>query len=450
MLHAHKEPITIIWGPPGTGKTYNMSKLALQFQKRGKKVLIVSHSNVSVDGVIKKIVERIEESEEGHLLEQGKILRYGYVPQVFMAACVAKQHFICVGDFRQLPPIAQSDNKKELEEDIFSFLGIVDKLGNIYDHPWLIMLDVQRRMHPKIARFASHFIYEDLLKTEKSAAQKVQMITDREPFTKEPLIQVDLTGTYCVASKNSDNSRYNLLSAFIAFQMALDNEKRGEHQVGIITPYALQMRLIKAMIQDYRQQKDTQIICSTIHQFQGSEKEVIIFDAIESYPFKQPGVLLDKNEDHRVTRLVNVAVTRARGKLITISHNRFWENKLDNKAHPLYKLLKYQQKYGYVLAKEELNHYLIHEAYTNIKFFNEHTFIKKLLSDINTAKERIRITLPSEQLGTYANEIKEAIVRAIEKGLDVGVKCSDYEQLPIEWKAFSTQDEKAMPMKCIK
>lgn len=73
-----------------------------------------------------------------------------YVPQVFMAACAAKQHFICVGGFRQLPPIAQSDHKKQLEEDIFSFLGIVDKLGTIYYHPWLIMLDVQRRMQLKI------------------------------------------------------------------------------------------------------------------------------------------------------------------------------------------------------------------------------------------------------------------------------------------------------------
>lgn len=329
---------------------------------------------------------------------------------------------MCRRDFRQLPPIAQSDDKSQLEEDIFSFLGIVDKLGNISYHPWLIMLDVQRRMHPKISRFASHFIYEDLLKTEKSAAKKVQVITDREPFTKEPLIQVDLTGTYCAASKNSGNSRYNLLSAFIAFQMALDSEKRGEHQVGIITPYALQMRLIKAMIHDYRQQKDTQIVCSTIHQFQGSEKEVIIFDAIKSYPFKQPGILLDKNEDHRVTRLINVAVTRARGKLITISYNRFWENKLDNKAHPLYKLLKYQQKYGYVLVKEELNHYLIHENYNLMRYFSEDTYIKTLLQDINTAKERIRITLPSGDLGTYANELKEAIVLAIEKGIDVAVK----------------------------
>lgn len=552
MIHAYKEPITVIWGPPGTGKTYTMSKLAMQFQKIGKKVLIVSHSNVSVDGVIKKIVERIEESKEEHLLERGKVLRYGYVrdeelakhqlatsfsycinkfpelykkkealeaekselkkggqlysargieiekeiqklrlrlkesekeiikkadivattiskiavdqvfervkydvvmfdevsmayvPQVLMAACVAKQHFICVGDFRQLPPIAQSENKKELEGDIFSFLGIVDKLGTIHYHPWLVMLNLQRRMHPKISRFASHFIYSDLLKTEKRAAEQVQVITDREPFSNQPLIQVDLTGTYCAASKNSDNSRFNILSAFIAFQMALDSEKRGEHQVGIITPYALQMRLIKAMIQDYRQHKETQIVCSTIHQFQGSEKDVIIFDAIESYPFKKPGILLDKNEDNRVTRLINVAVTRAKGKLITISHNRFWENKLDNKAHPLYRLLKYEQKYGYVIAKEELSHYLESKTYAPIRYFNQDTYITYLLKDLNRAKERVIVSLPAGHLLAYIRELEQAITAAIQRGVNVRVKCSEYENLPKEWKSFSVQDEKAI------
>ena len=552
MLHAHKEPITIIWGPPGTGKTYTMSKLAIQFQKKAKKVLIVSHSNVSVDGVIKKIVERIEENKEEHLLAQGKVLRYGYVrdeelakhqlatsfnycinkfpelykkkealeteklelkmggrlystrgieiekeiqklrlqlkesekevikradivattiskiavdqvfervkydvvmfdevsmayvPQVFMAACVAKHHFICVGDFRQLPPIAQSDYKKQLEEDIFSFLGIVDKIGTISYHPWLVMLYLQRRMHPEISRFASHFIYSDLLKTEKRAAEQVQLITDREPFSKQPLIQVDLTGTYCAASKNSDNSRFNILSAFIAFQMALDSEKTGKHQVGIITPYALQMRLIKAMIQDYRQHKQTQIVCSTIHQFQGSEKEVIIFDAIESYPFKQPGVLLDKNEDNRVTRLVNVAVTRAKGKLITISHNRFWENKLDNKAHPLYRLLKYEQKYGYVITEEELGHYLKSKTYVPIRYFDQDMYISHLIKDLNSAKERIRVSLPTGHLVAHVKELEQAISAAIKRGINVGIKCKDYENLPSEWKVFSVQDEKAI------
>lgn len=44
-----------MWGPPGTGKTYTMAKIAKKYIAQNKSVLIVSHSNVSVDGVIKKL-----------------------------------------------------------------------------------------------------------------------------------------------------------------------------------------------------------------------------------------------------------------------------------------------------------------------------------------------------------------------------------------------------------
>ena len=45
IKRAEKEPVTIVWGPPGTGKTHTMSELAIRFLKQGKKILIVSHSN---------------------------------------------------------------------------------------------------------------------------------------------------------------------------------------------------------------------------------------------------------------------------------------------------------------------------------------------------------------------------------------------------------------------
>ena len=55
-----------------------MSQIAKAYVKQGKSVLIVSHSNVSVDGVIKKIVQILDPDMEQDLRD-GKILRYGYV-----------------------------------------------------------------------------------------------------------------------------------------------------------------------------------------------------------------------------------------------------------------------------------------------------------------------------------------------------------------------------------
>lgn len=72
------DDIVTVWGPPGTGKTYTMAKIANSYIAQGKSVLIVSHSNVSVDGVIKQVVKMLGTDKQS-VLEDGKILRFGYV-----------------------------------------------------------------------------------------------------------------------------------------------------------------------------------------------------------------------------------------------------------------------------------------------------------------------------------------------------------------------------------
>ena len=267
--------IVAVWGTPGTGKTYTMSQIAKTYVKQGKTVLIVSHSNVSVDGVVKKIVDLLDVDMKTDL-KAGKILRYGYVrdeelskhpyatsfnfalskskslavdldeltlkrdklkakkkekteeydgiekkiksirneirkeekryaeraqligttisratidsifdmrqfdlvmfdeasmayvPQVIAAATLSKEKFICVGDFRQLAPISQCPDAKLLKIDIFSYLKIIDSVGHMYWHPWLVMLNEQRRMHPDIAGFPNKYIYKRLLQNHTS------------------------------------------------------------------------------------------------------------------------------------------------------------------------------------------------------------------------------------------------------------------------------------------
>ena len=73
------EDITVVWGPPGTGKTYTMADIAIDFIQNGKTVLVVSHSNVSVDGLIKKVAGKLRESKQDKILKDGSVFRYGYV-----------------------------------------------------------------------------------------------------------------------------------------------------------------------------------------------------------------------------------------------------------------------------------------------------------------------------------------------------------------------------------
>lgn len=446
------DDIVTVWGPPGTGKTYTMAKIANGYIAQGKSILIVSHSNVSVDGVIKQVVKMLDTDKQS-ILEDGKILRFGYVrddelsqnpyatsfnyalskcgsyakqleqlmtkrdelraknqmkskeydeiehrikeirgeirkeerkyvesaqvigttisratidpmfderqfdlvmfdevsmayvPQVIVAAALAKEKFMCVGDFRQLAPISQSPGARILQVDIFSYLHIVDKNGNMYWHPWLVMLNEQRRMAPAISEFPSKFIYNSLLKDNDEVINGKKkkdndLVTKSVPLPGDALNLIDLAGTYCAADKNTDGSRFNIFSAVISFSTAVKAEQNHIKTVGVITPYAAQVRLIRAMLKDYYTKGTTNVSCATVHQFQGSESDVIVFDAVESYPKSAVGYLMGK-EPNQVTRLINVAITRGKGKVITVANARFWKNVFKGTNHIFYKLLQH-------------------------------------------------------------------------------------------------------------
>lgn len=47
--------IALIHGPPGTGKTYTLIELILQFLKQGQRVLVCGPSNISVDNIVERL-----------------------------------------------------------------------------------------------------------------------------------------------------------------------------------------------------------------------------------------------------------------------------------------------------------------------------------------------------------------------------------------------------------
>ena len=94
----------------------------------------------------------------------------------------------------------------------------------------------------------------------------------------------------------------------------------------------------------------------TLEEMENDIRKKLIIDireseefAVESYPAKKPGWLMGKDFDS-IRRLINVAVTRARGKLIVVANNTFWSNNYEGSKHTLYKLLQYMKENGIPLA----------------------------------------------------------------------------------------------------
>ena len=74
ILRSKYNPITYVWGPPGTGKTYTLARVAANKYFKGKKVLVLAHSNQAVDVLMTEISSFVE--KKGRFRE-GDILRYG-------------------------------------------------------------------------------------------------------------------------------------------------------------------------------------------------------------------------------------------------------------------------------------------------------------------------------------------------------------------------------------
>ena len=552
---ARNNDITVIWGPPGTGKTYTMAQIAKEGLKNGKSILIVSHSNVSVDGVIKQTVAGLRNAGMGKLLTEGKVLRYGYVrdeelsqdsyavaynyvlnhrpdlkqkidqlyrekdqlkrsggynsykgeqvekelkklrgevrseerqyvskaklvattiskvtidslfdeeeydivmfdevsmayvPQIICAAAYAREKLVLVGDFRQLAPIVQSDAKTVLGVDVFAYLGISNG-SKVCAHPWLVMLNEQRRMHPAISAFPNKNIYNNLLLDHDSVQSNRTEIVKKQPLAGNAVSLINTAGSYSAAMKNSDNSRFNILSAIISFSTALMAEENGEKSIGIITPYAAQTRLIRAMIQDHRKNDTTDVACSTVHQFQGSERDLIIFDAVENYPASKVGWLMGKEMDS-VSRLINVAVTRARGKLIAVANATFWENKYGGTQHIFYRLVKYLMGSGKVVSVKDktLAPYIQQLPSTRnlclYQYLND--AIDDFRLDVQKAREKIVISIPDGKLDaeTQASVLK-IILDACKNGIRILCKTNGYEELPDGWKNIAWASEDAV------
>jgi superfamily II DNA or RNA helicase len=53
--------LTVIWGPPGTGKTHTIGTIAQYLHDFSRSVLIVSHTNTAVDQAIRHIASALPE-----------------------------------------------------------------------------------------------------------------------------------------------------------------------------------------------------------------------------------------------------------------------------------------------------------------------------------------------------------------------------------------------------
>ncbi|XVE75645.1 hypothetical protein DITRI_Ditri12bG0109700 [Diplodiscus trichospermus] len=247
---------------------------------------------------------------------------------------------ILAGDHLQLPPTIQSveAERKGLGRTLF------ERLAELYGDEVMSMLTVQYRMHELIMNWSSNELYNGKIKAHPSVA--AHMLFDLENVKKssstEPtLLLIDIAGCEMEERKDEEESTLNEGEAEVSISHAKRLVQSGvpASDIGIITPYAAQVVLLKMLKSNEDKLKDLEI--STVDGFQGREKEAIIISMVRSNSKKEVGFL----SDHR---RMNVAVTRARRQCClvcdteTVTSDRF-----------LKRLIEYFEEHGEYLSASE-------------------------------------------------------------------------------------------------
>lgn len=219
----------------------------------------------------------------------------------FWVAALKTEKVILAGDHKQLPPTVKS--KEAMSLGLAE--TVLDRMTDVIKYSSL--LNVQYRMNENILQFPNENFYLGKLRSA-DAVKNRYLNNDSKPVT-----FIDTAGTDFEEKVNPEfQSYYNEGEFFIIREHILQNfENFVGYEIGIITPYAEQVRYISSMISDDEQLRTLGMEVDSIDGFQGQEKDIIYISLVRSNAQSQIGFLQDE-------RRLNVALTRAKKKLIII------------------------------------------------------------------------------------------------------------------------------------
>lgn len=262
------------------------------------------------------------------------------IPALWATTLMSSNNVIIVGDFKQLPPIVLSDKdiaKKWIGSDIFEVSGIRAKYENKCHPEYFVILNQQLRMEPVIADIANRY-YEGILESPNPVWREKEKTKFEGWYTNclgvdsaVTLVDTESLNAWVTSvTRGNQSSRLNFLSATLSVNIAekivsnyQKEEQSKESKVLIISPYRPHTKLIDLLLKDSKISNDI-IRAGTVHSFQGSEADVVIFDLVVDEPHFRVNLFMSTPEIiEQMKRLFNVSVTRAKFKLIIVGDFKY-------------------------------------------------------------------------------------------------------------------------------
>jgi len=336
----------LIWGPPGTGKTRVIPEIV---ERINGPVLLGAFTNTAVDKMLIALlghdpsirflrVGRASDSPEVAAKLQGDpaefftedlALKYGTVHAVkealqranlvaatahrastipflrsrgFEMAVVDEagqltepltlglilraRRFVLIGDDRQLPPVVRT---RGLAHSMFERLK--------KDTDAITLLDTQYRMHPQIMDVSNRLFYGGRLRAGITAHERTP--PDGSPVEFIPV-------------ESHRDGRSNPEEAVVVVDIVRSLTRDfgvAPGSIGVVSPFRAQVVLLRQMLDGIG------VAVDTVERFQGGERDIMILSFVRSHG---TGFVFDD-------RRLNVAITRARRKLVLVAHPELFQ-----------------------------------------------------------------------------------------------------------------------------
>ena len=237
---------------------------------------------------------------------------------------------VLAGDHCQLPPTVLS--AQAAREGLAT--SLLERMVQSYGDQVTRKLDVQYRMNKQIMQFSSDHFYDGTLEAHASVAS--HLLQDLPHVRPSPLVEdavtfIDTAGAGWDEELEPDGeSRLNPQEGALLLDKLrqLQAAGLGPRDIAVIAPYAAQVRWLR------EQSASDELEIDSVDGFQGREKEAVLISCVRSNQTGEIGFLAD-------TRRMNVALTRARRKLIVVGDSATLG------GHPFYAgLLDYFESIG--------------------------------------------------------------------------------------------------------
>jgi len=223
---------------------------------------------------------------------------------------------LMVGDHKQLPSYTECKDDKQRPIEVASTL---QRLANALEHTHPIkMLLTQYRMHPDIANFVSRHFYCNLVRTDAHTLDARQRSLAARAESGEIgggnaivwFSHSELESTEANSFSKVNHEEVRIISEEIIPSLAAGGT---EQKVTVITFYKAQQRLLQEKL-------GAAATVMTVDSAQGSEADVVILSCVRSNTGEGIGHVKDQ-------RRINVALSRAKDKLIVVGNKALFEHR---------------------------------------------------------------------------------------------------------------------------